>query len=429
MQNYLESKKTDPVETAKVLIVSQYYWPEIFRITEVAQSLRDLGHEVIILTGQPNYPDGVVFPGYAAASLRTQTIDGITIFRVPLVPRGSRSAVQLAFNYLSFIVSAAVFGPWLLRNHKVDIVFVYAPSPILQVIPAVWLAWLKHAKLVTWVQDLWPESLSATGFVRNQKILNSVATVVRWIYRRNDLLLVQSQAFVDPVVKMAGDTPVIYHPNPGELAFSAPDTGYASPLQLEPGFNIVFAGNLGTVQALDTVLAAAQLLRDMHDVFFVLVGSGSRSEWLRHEVNRLGLDNVKMPGRFPPIDMPGILTQASAVLVSLIKDPIISQTIPSKVQAYLAAGKPIIASLDGEGARVVTEAGAGLACPAEDAQALADAVIKLHNALPQELEIMAQCGLVYYKQHFEPTLLAKRLAQILSDVVRSEQPSNKAIDN
>ncbi|MDP2820535.1 MAG: glycosyltransferase family 4 protein [Polaromonas sp.] len=401
----------------RVLVLSQYFWPETFRITEVVQSLRDTGCAVTVLTGQPNYPDGVVPPGYSAAALRTQIRDGLTIHRVPLVPRGSGSALRLALNYLSFVVSAAVFGPWLLRGQRVDAILVYAPSPILQVIPAVWLRWIKGAKLVTWVQDLWPESLSATGFVRNQKVLGAVSAIVRWIYRKNDLLLVQSQAFVEPVVRMAGCTPVAYHPNPGELAFSKPDTDSACPLQLEPGFNVVFAGNLGTVQALDTVLAAAQLLREESDVRFVLVGSGSRSEWLQQETRRLGLDNVGMPGRYPPSDMPGILAQASAVLVSLVRDPIMSQTVPSKVQAYLAAGRPIIASLDGEGARVVVESGAGVACPAEDAQALAEAVIQLRDALPEERQRMGKCGSLYYEQHFEPKLLARRLAQTLSEIV------------
>ena len=343
---------------------------------------------------------------------------------MPLVPRGRGSALRLVLNYLTFIVSAAAFGPWLLRGRHFDVVLVYGVSPILQAIPAIWLAWIKGARLVTWVQDLWPESLSATGFVRNPKILGAVAAVVRWVYRKNDLLLVQSQAFVQPVVKMAGNTPVMYHPNPGDLAFATVGSDRPTALQLEPGFNVVFAGNLGTVQALDTVLAAANLLRDKQDVCFVLVGSGSRSEWLQQEVNRLGLNNVKMPGRFPPADMPGILAQASAVLVSLVKDPIISQTVPSKVQAYLAAGKPIIASLDGEGARVVLEADAGVACPAEDAQALADAVLQLRNALPVERQQMAQRGLIYYEQHFEPTLLSKRLTQILFDVVSGALPGN-----
>ena len=170
------------------------------------------------------------------------------------------------------------------------------------------------------------------------------------------------------------------------------------------------------------MLAAAQLLRNEEDVRFVLVGSGSRSAWLQQEVIRLGLDNVKMPGRFPPVDIPGILAQASAVLVSLVKDPIISQTVPSKVQAYLAAGKPIIASMDGEGAREVMEAGAGISCPAEDAQALADAVIRLRDAPPEELDKMSRQGLLFYEKNLEPKLLAIRLAQILFDLVHGEQP-------
>lgn len=401
----------------KILLVSQYFWPETLRITEVVQSLRDTGCDVTVLTGQPNYPEGVIPSGYSAASLRTQVRDGLTIHRVPLVPRGRGGALRLLINYLSFIVSAVVFGPWLLRGQRFDVILVYAPSPILQAIPAIWLAWVKQAKLVTWVQDLWPESLRATGFVRSPQVLRAVAVVVRWIYRRNDMLLVQSQAFVEPVVRMAGRTPVVYQPNPGELAFSAPVMDRTSPLELEPGFNVVFAGNLGKVQALDTVLAAAHLLLSEPDVRFVLIGSGSRSEWLQQEILRHGLNNVRMPGRFPSSDMPAILAQASALLVSLIRDPIMSQTVPSKVQAYLAAGKPIIASLDGEGARVIVQAGAGVACPAQDARALADAVIHMRDALPGERQKMAQCGLSYYDLHFEPKLLSRRLAGILFALV------------
>jgi glycosyltransferase involved in cell wall biosynthesis len=401
----------------RILVLSQYFWPETFRITEVVHSLCKVGCDVTVLTGQPNYPFGVVPPEYSAASLCTQIHDGLTIHRVPLVPRGCGSVFRLVLNYLSFVVSAAVFGPWLLRGQRVDAILVYAPSPILQAIPAVWLAWIKGAKLVTWVQDLWPESLRATGFVRNSTILGAVAAVVRWIYRKSDLLLVQSQAFVEPVVRMAGKTPVLYHPNPGDLAFATVDSDRPSVLQLKPNFNIIFAGNLGAVQALDTVLAAALLLRDEPDVRFVLVGSGSRGEWVQQEIRRLGLENVRMYGRFSLSDMPGILAQASALLVCLVRDPIMSQTVPSKVQTYLAAGRPIIASLDGEGARVVMEAGAGVVCSAEDAQALANAVLQLRDASPEVRQRMALSGRAYYEQHFEPRKLAVRLTEIFSEMV------------
>jgi glycosyltransferase involved in cell wall biosynthesis len=413
----------------KVLLLSQYFWPEPFCITEVVESLYKLGHDVSVLTGQPNYPEGAILTGYSALSLRTQIHSGMTIYRVPIVSRGRGSPLRLLLNYLSFIISVIVFGSWLLRGRRFDLIFVYAPSPIMQAIPAVWIAWLKKAKLVTWVQDLWPESLSATGFVSNQKILGAVALIVRWIYRRNDLLLVQSQAFINPVERMAGVTPVIYHPNPGNFAFTEASKECSPALLLDTGFNIVFAGNFGNVQALGTVLGAAELLRNEKGVHFILVGSGSRSQWLQEMIKRLGLENVKMPGRFPASDMPSILAQASALLVSLVKDPIMCQTVPSKVQAYLAAGKPIIASMDGEGARVVIEAGAGIACPAEDAQALADAVIFLRDAPPEKLEKMSRRGLSFYEKNFEPKLLASRLAQVLFDLVHGEQPPKSGDKN
>ena len=407
----------------RILVLSQYYWPESFRINEVVESLRCAGCHITVLTGQPNYPLGEVFDGYHAGGIKVQQHElGYSIYRVPLAPRGRGGAIGLVANYLSFVLSASVLGPWLLRKQHFDVVFVYAPSPIIQAVPAVWLAFLKRAKLVTWVQDLWPQSLEATGFVRNRRVLDTVAVLVRWIYRHCDLLLVQSQAFVPPVKAMAGRTPVQYHPNPGELAFGQAGSSGPSALVLEPGFNVVFAGNLGTVQALGTVLDAAELLRPHANVRIVLVGSGSRSEWLQQEVVRRQLCNVQLAGRFPTEAMPGILAQASALLVSLARSPIMSQTVPSKMQAYLAAGKPIIASLDGEGARVLEASGAGVACPSEDAAALAEAVLRL-RAIPQaELQRMGAAGQIYYKQHFDPAVLAEKLLQHFTKVLAEVKP-------
>ena len=407
----------------KILIVSQYYWPENFRINEVVLLLKGLDCEVTVLTGQPNYPQGEVFPGYCAAGFGAQQHEvGYSIYRVPLVPRGRGRARGLVANYLSFLLSGSVLGPWLLRKQRFDVIFVYAPSPIIQAIPAVWLAFIKRAKLVTWVQDLWPQSLEATGFVRNRHLLAMVAVVVRWIYRCCDLLLVQSRAFVRPVQAMAGKTPVLYHPNPGELAFGQTQPPGPPALVLEPGFNVMFAGNLGTVQALGTVLDAAELLLPHPDIRMVLVGSGSRSEWLQQEVARRQLSNVRLAGRFAPEAMPGILAQSSALLVSLVRSPIMSQTVPSKVQAYLAAGRPIIASLDGEGARVLEESGAGVSCPAEDPVALAAAVLRLRAMPSNELQRMGGDGQLYYKQHFAPAVLATRLAQLFSEVLAGRKP-------
>ena len=303
----------------RVLVVSQYFWPETFRITEVVQSLHAAGCDVTVLTGQPNYPDGVVPPGYSAASLRTQIHDGLTIHRVPLVTRGHGSAVRLALNYLSFVVSAGVFGPWLMRGQRVDVIFVYAPSPILQVIPAVWLKWIKGAKLVTWVQDLWPDSLAATNYVRNPRALSFVEWVVRWIYRHTDLLLVQSRAFKASIAKLSPGKSIAYYPNSVDATFAEPpSTAVDLPdvPALDEGFAVVFAGNVGVGQAVEVIVEAAALLKDVPQIRFVVFGQGSRWDWMHEQVQARGLTNLHLPGRFPVNTMPGLMQKAGALLVT-----------------------------------------------------------------------------------------------------------------
>lgn len=411
----------------RVLVVSQHYWPETFRITEVVAALRDAGVKVTVLTGQPNYPDGDVFPGYTAMSTREEIHEETRIFRVPICPRGRGSAFRLIANYFSFIVAATCVGPWLLFRERFDVVLVYGVSPILQAIPAVIIARLKRARLVTWVQDLWPKSLEVTGYVRNRQALAAVEGVVKWIYQQNNLLLVQSPAFVEPVRRLAPKTPIVFFPNPGERPIAATHVSESPALVLTHGFSVVFAGNLGSVQALDTVLKAAVELQDLPEVQFVLIGSGSRSEWLRKEIQRLALRNVVMPGRFPPKAMPAILQQASVLLVSLAKQPILAQTVPSKLQSYLAAGKPILASLDGEGARVVVEAEAGIATPAEDAFALANAVRRLYSSTPAERTDMGDRAREYYDRNYSLQTLTPRLVELLYAVMqeRTDYPTPK----
>ncbi|MGZ5179180.1 MAG: glycosyltransferase family 4 protein [Ramlibacter sp.] len=397
----------------KVLLLSQHFWPESFRINQVARDLVRAGCEVTVLTGQPNYPEGAIYPGYSAAGLGCEDYEGIRVHRVPLVPRGAGGAVRLAANYLSFLAMASILGPWTLRGQRFDAVFVYGTSPILQAIAGVVLKWIKRARLVVWVQDLWPESLEVTGFVRNRHLLAMVGAVVRWIYRRADLLLVQSHAFEAPVRAMAGATPVEYFPNPGDSS-DGQAVAAECDVPLEPAFNVVFAGNLGTVQALDTVLEAAERLQANPDIRIVLVGAGSRSEWLQQQVEQRNLRNVRLPGKFPASSMPALMERASALLVSLARGPILAQTVPSKVQSYLASGRPIIAALDGEGALVVSESGAGVCCAAEDAAGLTSAILQLRDLPPEDRARMGEAGRRFYLQHFEPGMLARRLTERLA---------------
>lgn len=392
----------------RILVVSQHFWPESFRINQVVSSLIKQGCEVTVLAGQPNYPAGITYAGYSSFGAGVEIHpEGYSIVRVPELPRGTGRARQLIANYLSFVVAGCLLGPFFLFGRKFDLIFVYGTSPILQAIPAIVLKWLKRARLVLWVQDLWPESLEATGYVRNKTVLNLVGSVVRWIYRRADLILGQSEAFVTAIRPMAGTVPIAYHPNPGETFDGLDDSAPA--YRLDPGFNVVFAGNMGKAQGMMTLVDAAEKLRGEEDIRLVLVGDGALAEALRQRVNELGLRNVVFAGRFPPETMPGILAQASALLVSLADYPILNMTVPSKVQSYLSAGRPIIASMNGEGARIIAESGAGVTCPADDAEALAQCILDLRGQSPEARLAMGESGRAYHRQHYEPEALGAKL--------------------
>lgn len=399
----------------KLLVLSQYFWPETFLINDVVRTLVAQGHEVTVATGKPNYPDGKVFDGYTAAGTqRERYLEKVDVFRVPLWPRGKGGARNLAFNYLSFVLAGIFLFPWLLRGRSFEAILVFAPSPITQALPAILLKWLKRARLALWIQDLWPESLQATGFVKSPIVLTLVRWMVRAIYACCDILLVQSRAFIEPVSRDARREKIAYFPNCIDERHGD-DLPVPAPLDelFEGQFCIVFAGNLGTAQGLDTIVRAAISLRNERDIRFVLIGSGSRFEWLNQQKAIHELHNVALPGRFPAEVMPQIFSRASALLVALSDEPIFAQTVPSKVQAYLAAGRPILASINGEGARVLDEAGSGLTSPAGDHASLVHNILKLRNLSVEERNEMGRSGKDYFRREFEITSQVSKLVLTL----------------
>lgn len=405
----------------RLLIVTQYFWPEAFRINDLALELRRQGVEVEVLTGKPNYPEGQLYPGYRAAGMQREDFHGIPVFRVPILARGQRSGVRLALNYLSFVVSGSLLGTWLLRGRRYDAIFVFAPSPILKTLPALLLGSIKAAPVALWVQDLWPESLSATGYVRNARVLRAVESVVRFIYRKVDLLLVQSRAFEAPVKAMAPNREVVYLPNPMDAVFSEevePRSAYPAG---NSGFRVLFAGNIGAAQAVEVIVGAAALLRERADIAFVIAGDGSRLAWMKAEAERLALGNLDFLGRLPLTEMPALMRSSSALLVTLADDPIFRLTIPSKVQAYMAAGRPILAALAGEGARVVQEAGAGVAVPPANAQALADAVSAMADMPDAQRSLMGENGRQYAQTHFDLGRVAAAIRERLESMAISRK--------
>lgn len=394
----------------RILIVSQYFWPESFRINDLVKTLAEKGIDVDVLTGKPNYPEGRIHPGYRMAGCQVESWSGATLYRVPLIPRGSKGALRLALNYLSFIVAGLLFGPWLLRRREYDAIFVYGVSPIFQAIPALFLGWLKRSPVLVWVQDLWPESLKATGYVDHPRVLVGVGWMVGRVYRHADVLLAQSRAFIPYINALAPHQAVRYYPNSVDDTFGAPSTVLLPHIPaLDQGFPVVFAGNIGAGQAVEVMVEAARLLQSYPEIRFVVIGEGSRRDWMCEQVKAQGLTNLHLPGRHPVETMPGLMQKAGALLVSLADEPIFAATVPNKVQAYLASGRPVVASLNGEGARVINEAGAGLTCPAGDARALADAVLRLFQMSADDRAQLGANGRRYFKDHFDHNMLTDEL--------------------
>lgn len=403
----------------RILVVTQYFWPEEFRINDLVIGLQKRGHEITVLTGIPNYPSGRIFPGYSIFGPTHQSYQGIKVLRVPLIPRGSGSGFRLLLNYISFLLFASLLGPFYCRG-KYDLIFVYEPSPITVGIPAIILKKIKRIPMLFWVQDLWPESLHAAGGINSRWILQAIRKLVCFIYQNCDLILVQSIAFIPRIKEIVADPDSIrYFPNWAEALYEPLKAEENAPeyANLPKGFRIMFAGNIGASQGFDVIISAAEMLKVYPDIHWIILGDGRMRDWVEQQVRDRQLNHtVHLLGRYPVELMPRFFAMADAMLVTLRPEFIFSLTIPTKVQSYLACAKPIIAALDGEGARVIEEAGAGISCPAGDPKALAEAVLAMYRMPESERKDMGLRGRTYYETHFEREMLLDRLNAWLEEL-------------
>ena len=411
----------------RILVVSHYFWPENFRVNDLVAELGRRGHEVTVLAGPPNYPEGRVFPEYRREPRRYAVYEGAEVVRVPVVTRG-KSRLRLALNYLSAMLSGASLGTWRLRGKPFDAIFVFQPSPITTCLPAILIGRLKRAPVLLWVLDLWPETLSAVGVVRSPWLLALIGLVVSFIYRRCDLVLGQSRAFQRNIEKYAGDSSRFrYFPSWAEPLFGeslaavepAPEVR-----EFQDTFNVLFAGNIGEAQDFPAILEAAEALRHRADIRWLIVGDGRAAEWVRAEIRRRGLEEaVRMLGRHPVERMPAFFQGGDTLLVTLKSHPVFAMTIPGKVQSYLATGLPLIGMLDGEGARVIEEAGAGFVCASGDGRALADRVTRLAELPPGERAAMGARGVAYSHREFDRDRLLTQLELWMQEVASA--PSSR----
>lgn len=409
----------------RILVVTQYFWPENFRINDLCGALVARGHKVTILTGKPNYPDGEVFKEYRENKSSFMEYQGGNIVRVPMLARGKNSALKLIANYASYIFSASISGAWKLRNQQFDVIFVYEPSPVTVCLPAIFLKKIKKTPIVFWVQDLWPETLEAVGIVKSPKILSLIGQLVRFIYNRCDLILGQSRAFYTGIAKYCDDaTKIDYFPNWSEKMLAGEKFEYIDEMSRFQGFfKVVFAGNLGEAQDFPAIIGAAQVLKAQKvRAKLFIVGDGRMQEWLKLEVIKQGLEEyVYLLGRFPLELMPSFYASADALLVSLKNSLVFEMTIPSKVQSYMSAGKPILTMLTGEGSRVIEEAKCGYIATSGDYDSLAKNIVRMSQLSNDERDELGDNAKTYSAREFDRDKLITQLEDWFIDVSQVEQ--------
>lgn len=386
-------------EALKILVICQYYHPEPFRITDICESLVARGHDITVLTGLPNYPEGTVPPDYRRGKRRTETRNGVNILRCMEIGRG-RGHARLFVNYLSYAASATWAALFLKQDF--DVVFVNQLSPVLMGVPGIAYKTRRRKKMLLYCLDLWPASLVAGGVRDSSFVYKLFRAVSRSIYRSADTILVTSSMFQDYFTNALGitDVRVSHVPQYAEDVFVNPDTAEtpAVPVASSPRWNFVFAGNIGAVQSVETIVRAAGEIRDRADICLHVVGDGSQAETCRQLAGDLGLTNVVFHGRRPLEDMPEFYKMADAMLVTMKRDEFLSYTLPGKVQSYMAAGKPILGAVDGETRRVIDLSGCGYTCAAEDYREFAKILVAF--AGDEGKSRMGTNAADYYQEHF-----------------------------
>lgn len=402
-----------------ILVVTQYFWPESFRINDLVQGLSEMGHEVTILTGKPNYPAGKFYEGYSFLKKNTEYYQSMKVIRSPLIPRGKNSKILLALNYLSFAIFACIAG---LRCKKADVIFVYEPSPITVGIPAIFLKKMKKIPIIFWVQDLWPESVAAVDAVKSQYVLSALKKIVHFIYHKCDVILTTSIGYFDSIRQFnISDSKLKYFPQTVENLYQPLPYSYEMPEEkmLPKGFRLLFSGNIGIAQDIDTILDAALLLKDYKEIKWIFLGDGSKREWLQERINHYQLnETVFWLGAFPPEKMPYFYACVDVLLVTLKKDPIFKLTIPAKIQSYLACGKPVVAALEGEGKRILEESGAAKVAESGNANALKDAVLEVYLLSQDQRDTMGASGLKYFDENFNRNMLLKKLEDWMKELIK-----------
>lgn len=389
-----------------ILIVTQYFYPEDFRINDICKGLKEKGHNIEILTGIPNYPEGRMYKEYSIFNKKFNKYEDMKVNRCLMITRGKNSNIRLALNYLSFMIMGSIKSLSLLRR-KYDKVFVFQVSPITAAIPALVIGRIKKIPTYIYIQDLWPETFYSIVNINNNKIKKFLKKVCIKIYSDFDNILIASKGYESILNKYIKNKKLYYFPQWAEEFYLNEELSESN------DFNVTFAGNIGKAQDVKTIINAAML--DKNDkIKWNIIGDGSEFDNIKNLVNKNGLEKkVILYGRKPSSEMPKYFSQSNGLIVTLKNEDILKVTLPAKIQSYMAAGKPIIGCLSGEGNKIIKEIGCGLVSEAEDYKGLYENVCKLYNMSKEERDSMGKIGREFFNNNFTREKLLNELEEIL----------------
>ncbi|MCX6232330.1 MAG: glycosyltransferase family 4 protein [Bacteroidetes bacterium] len=398
----------------KILIVSQVFWPENFRINDLCIELVKLGHEVTVITGKPNYPQGKFYKGYSFFSKFKDSFEGAKLIRVPVIPRGNGSGLRLSLNYLSFAILGSLFS--LFHKKKYDFSFVFGVSPITAAFPAIIHRIFYKTKMIIWVQDLWPESVEVSGKLNSSLIKKFIFILVKYIYKQTDKIFISSKFMEKSILEKLDNKhkkDIKYLPNWAENSFFEKNIEVNKYSTLIPnGFILMFAGNIGFGQDCLSIVKAAQLLQSQQYIKFVILGNGSEKKSLEEQIKSLGLeDTIYLLGSYPIEEMPHFYAHADAMLITLRDDDLFSNIVPSKLQSYMACHKPIAGMINGESAEIIMLSKCGIVSNAGNYKDFAEKIIDLSKQPKSVLDQMGENGFNYSQQHFNKNNIIKKILE------------------
>jgi glycosyltransferase involved in cell wall biosynthesis len=392
----------------KVLVISQYFYPESFRINDLCAAWVSLGYEVSVVTGIPNYPKGRFFKGYGWFHRTKENYQGVSVRRLPIVSRG-KGFFRLGINYVSFVVSGLLWAKF--TKQTADVVFINEVSPMTQALPGIWYAKRKQIPVFLYVQDLWPENIEATIKRPSGRMIQIIDRLVRHIYRSVDVIFTSSQAYIDNIIAKGIDPLKLhYWPQYAEEFYTPLEPSTDGPIPQSSALKVIFTGNIGKAQGLQTLLQAARELKD-YNIEFYLVGDGSEKQSLVEEY--ADLDFIHFIDAVPATEIPKYLAQCDFAYISLLDQPIYGLTIPAKLQSYLACGIPVVASATGEVERIINEASAGFVAPPEQVKPLVDIFRECVTMKDEEKKNLQQNARNYYEANFKRDVLLNQMNPFL----------------